>query len=60
MPEFSAAGRGFGAVLIGVPVAITDVLLFRYVRGQILEARWIAENKRRHEEEMRQEQLTRR
>ncbi len=60
MPEFSSSGRVFGAVLIGIPIAIIDVLLFRYVRGQILEARWLAENKRRHEEEMRREQLTRR
>ena len=60
MREFSAPGRAFGAVLIGVPVAIVDVLLIRYVRGQILETRWIAENKRRHGEEMRQEQFTRR
>ena len=60
MREFSAPGGGFGAVLIGVPVAIVDVLLFRYVRDQILESRWIAENKQLHEEEMRREQLKRR
>ena len=60
MREFSGPGKGFGVALVGVPVAIVDVLLFRYVRGQILETRWIAENKRLHEEEMRREQLTRR
>ena len=60
MREFSATGRIFGALLIGVPTLSVDVLLVRYVRDQILEARWIAENQRKHEEEVRQEQATRR
>lgn len=60
MPEFSGVGRVYGAVLIGAPIAVVDVLLYRYVNGQILEARWIAENKRRHEEKLRLEQANRR
>jgi hypothetical protein len=60
MPEFSISGRVFGALLIGLPTAIVDVLTFRYVRGQIREAPWIAEDLQRHEEEVRQEQLSRR
>ena len=60
MHEFSASGRGFGAVLIGVPIVITDILLFRYIRSQLLKARWVAENKQRHEEELRRNQARRR
>ena len=59
MREFSGAGRVFGALLVGVPTIYVDIRLFRFLRYEIRERGWVAENKRKHEQEVRQEQLNR-
>ncbi|MCH7849698.1 MAG: hypothetical protein IIB53_15225 [Planctomycetes bacterium] len=53
--DLSLGGRIYGALLIGIPTLVVDILAIRHFGGQFFERRWIAENKRKHEEEMRLE-----
>lgn len=58
--ELSLGAKIYGALLIGIPTLVVDILAIRHFVGQFFERRWIAENKRKHEEEMRLEQARRR
>lgn len=48
--DLSLGGKIYGALLIGIPTFVVDILVIRHFGGQFFERRWIAENKRRHED----------